>query len=54
VGRYGLAVGNYDEVNQLYRNEGEGNFALAWESSDQKATTSVAWGNMDSDGLFRN
>ncbi|MGB0385943.1 MAG: FG-GAP-like repeat-containing protein, partial [Ardenticatenaceae bacterium] len=46
-----LAVGNEDDVNQVYENEGDGSFALAWESvNDTKATQSVAWGDWDSDG----
>ncbi len=51
-----LAFGNADdaqggEVNQVYRNDGSGNFSLAWESTgDLKNTYSVAWGDMDGDG----
>ncbi|MGB0383381.1 MAG: FG-GAP repeat domain-containing protein [Ardenticatenaceae bacterium] len=50
-----LAIGNYgdQESNRVYRNEGNGAFALAWESemiTNTKSTTSVAWGDMDGDG----
>ena len=52
-----LAVGNYNmfeaEVNQVYRNDGDWNLSLAWESTgDLKSTTSVAWGDLDADGYL--
>ena len=46
-----LAIGNRGEVNQVYENDGQGNFSLAWESTgDAKETLTVAWGDMDGDG----
>ena len=45
-----LAVGNYNQPNQLYRNQG-GTLVLdtAWNPG-ARATTSVAWGDVDNDG----
>ena len=45
-----LAVGNYNQPNQLYRNQG-GTLVLdtAWNPG-ARATTSVAWGDLDNDG----
>ena len=47
-----LAVGNLNEVNQVYENEGDNlSTTPAWESTgDTKSTWSVAWGDWDSDG----
>ena len=54
-----LAVGNYGpggtyspgEHNQVYQNDGNGEFSLVWESLGvARTTTSVAWGDVDGDG----
>ncbi len=50
--RFGLAATDFDQRNQLYRNDGAGRFA-AINLSDQTAsfdTRSVAWGDWDGDG----
>lgn len=36
--------------NSLYRNDGGGNFTLAWTSEESEATNGVAWGDYDGDG----
>jgi len=48
-----LAVGNFGQQNQVYANDGAGNFSapVALESEvDAKLTNSIAWGDMDGDG----
>jgi subtilisin-like proprotein convertase family protein len=46
-----LAVGNLSDVNQLYRNDGNGNFTAPPENTGSNSTTrSVAWGDADGDG----
>ena len=50
-----LLVGNdgnyYDgEVNQLFRNDGRGNFTLDWQSPDRAETRSLALADFDGDG----
>ena len=47
-----LATGNWNEINRIYTNDGEGTFteltdALGYAEDD---TYSVAWGDMDGDG----
>ncbi|MCB0081375.1 MAG: VCBS repeat-containing protein, partial [Caldilineaceae bacterium] len=44
-----LAVGNYGDRNQVYKNE-NGSLVPAWESVERFDTTSVAWGDVDGDG----
>ncbi len=48
VGNGGLLSG--DEVNQLYRNDGQGNFTIELLDGEMQQTTSVAWGDADGDG----
>ncbi|MCP4994790.1 MAG: hypothetical protein GY934_13565, partial [Gammaproteobacteria bacterium] len=38
------------QVNQLYKNDGQGNLTPLNLGTDTKATRSVAWGDMDGDG----
>lgn len=45
-----LVVGNSEQANFVYQNDGTGNLSLIWESDDSKATQSVAIGDMDGDG----
>ncbi|MEM7130026.1 MAG: VCBS repeat-containing protein [Chloroflexota bacterium] len=45
-----LAVGNFEQVNQLYVNNGQGNFTARNLGIDKRKTNSVAWGDMDGDG----
>jgi hypothetical protein len=46
-----LAVGNYDQPNQLYRNDnGMLRTSAAWSSTESNNTTSLAWGDYDRDG----
>ena len=49
-----LIAGNYyDQVNKVYRNDGEGvftNIAAGDLTADTDSTHSVAWGDMDGDG----
>ena len=48
-----LAVGNYDEENQIFENDGNGNFTsyqLLENNNQITKTNSVAWGDMDNDG----
>ena len=47
-----LAVGNSDEANQLYFNDGIGNLTLSPNAlgTDSENTRSVAWGDVDGDG----
>ncbi|HSH01198.1 MAG TPA: VCBS repeat-containing protein, partial [Anaerolineae bacterium] len=44
-----LAVGNNGQ-NELYLNDGKGNFTLGAFPTDSQDTTSVAWGDIDGDG----
>ena len=46
-----LAVGNENEVNRIYLNQGDGTFDLGTDiSSDNHATSSVTLGDADNDG----
>jgi uncharacterized repeat protein (TIGR01451 family) len=51
-----LAVGNTQEPNRVYQRQGTflgqkgGPMSLAWSSSEQDQTNSVAWGDWDNDG----
>jgi len=47
-----LAVGNYNNTNQVYENDGSGNFSPSSLESfdDAQATGNIAWGDMDGDG----
>ena len=50
-----LAVGNSTEVNKVYRNDAMGGFDLVWSGNPIggiKDTRSIAWGDMDGDGLL--
>ena len=46
-------MGNYDAANELYRNDGGGNFTAVTSTeitSGSLHTNAVAWGDMDGDG----
>ena len=46
-------MGNYGGANELYRNDGQGNFAAVVGSavtSGSAPTSAVAWGDIDGDG----
>ena len=46
-----LAVGNFHQPNQLYRNDGGTLTARAvWSATDEDSTSSVAWADFDGDG----
>ena len=46
-----LAVGNYGQPNQVYRNQGGVlQSTAAWTAAAADNTQSVAWGDMDGDG----
>jgi len=53
-----LAVGNYEEVDQVWVNRrdpnvasnGEPKFSWLWSSSEKQKTTGIAWGDVDLDG----
>ena len=44
-----LAVGNSNEPNRVYANKG-GYLIRAWSSDETDDTTSINWGDWDSDG----
>jgi hypothetical protein len=44
-----LALG-HDSPNEVYANDGQGHFSLAWTAPTARNTWSVAWGDADSDG----
>ncbi|MCI0395709.1 MAG: FG-GAP-like repeat-containing protein, partial [Chloroflexi bacterium] len=50
-----LAVGNFEQLNKVYQNnglDGSGNLqmALLWDAASADFTNSVAWGDVDGDG----
>ena len=45
-----LVVGNYWGPNQIFLNDGEGNFSVSTLQVYGNYTTSVAWGDADGDG----
>ena len=52
-GNLDLAVGNWHEVNRLYRNDvGTLTASAVWSSAESDDTTSVAWGDYDGDGYL--
>ncbi|MCB0036543.1 MAG: VCBS repeat-containing protein, partial [Anaerolineales bacterium] len=45
-----LAVGNREQINQLYLNDGAKNFSPSDLGPEVRASTSIAWGDADGDG----
>ena len=45
-----LAIGNYNQQNQVYRNDGNGQFAITTIQVITRSTTALAWGDADGDG----
>jgi len=44
-----LAMGNWNDKNRLYKNDGTGALSLAWNSTETDSTYSIAWGDADND-----
>ncbi|MDO9514241.1 MAG: FG-GAP-like repeat-containing protein, partial [Elusimicrobiota bacterium] len=38
-------VGNYNQPNRVYGNNGDGTFTMVWNSAESKYTYSIAWGD---------
>ncbi|MCB0155493.1 MAG: VCBS repeat-containing protein, partial [Anaerolineae bacterium] len=45
-----FAVGRLGQPSQVYRNNGDRTFSLAWTAPEARNTRSVAWGDYDNDG----
>ncbi|MGB1253630.1 MAG: FG-GAP-like repeat-containing protein, partial [Candidatus Promineifilaceae bacterium] len=45
-----LIIGNFNQPNELYLNDGTGTLTLAWESADSAATIATELGDLDGDG----
>jgi hypothetical protein len=45
-----FAVGNRNEPNEVFRNDGDDSFSLVWTSDEVDSTEAIAWGDYDGDG----
>lgn len=47
-----VAAGNYDSANELWLNDGQGNFtaSLGGPAGGSSKTLTAAWGDLDGDG----